>query len=191
MKSTLSDESQKYLTLIKLDATSLINRIKERQSVYLETFSLKRDRRIFGVIFKNRYQKTTMFDLSHLPIEIIELAEDFYSSADELYWYLMNTQDMPNTIEDELIRHIHKLKLKYDVLCSYINAELSGTPLESIEDSKELYDNTSEFSNFLTDGEKEAIEQAEFSTDDALKMDFEDEIQASLTEESSDNDQEL
>lgn len=191
MKSSLDEQSQKYLILVKLDATSLLDRIKNRKNIYLETFSLKRDRRIFDIIFKNRYQKTTMFDLSHIPVEIIELSEDFYSSADELYWYLMNTQDMPNTIEDELIRHIHKLSVKYDVLCSYINAELSGTPLDEVEDTREIFDNTSEFTNFLTEGEKEAITHGEFTANDTLKMDFDDEIDSALLEENSDNDQDL
>lgn len=128
MKSKHPDLSQRYMLLIKQDAHNLYHRIKERESEYIEAFSLKRDRSIFSDVFYNRYKQATMFDLSHLSLELIEVVNDFYQEADELYWYLMNTQDMPTTIEDEVIRFCANLKRKYENLELYIDAELSGAP---------------------------------------------------------------
>lgn len=129
MKSKNPELSQRYLTLLRIDAANLFNRIKERQNEYVEEFSLKRDRDIFREIFFTRYKESTFFDLSHLPLEVIEVANDFYQNVDELNWYLRHTQDMPNTIEDEIIRSIHILARKHQTLEDYINAELSGRPV--------------------------------------------------------------
>ncbi|MAZ48319.1 MAG: hypothetical protein CME65_07130 [Halobacteriovoraceae bacterium] len=132
MKTNLSDMTQRYLTLVKIDSLNLMNRIVERQSEYLNDFSLKRDREIFKDVFTNRYSMTTMSDLAHIPLEIIELANDFYQHVDELKWYLMHTQDMPNTIEEEIQRKTAVLKKKHENLLIYINVELSGedVPME-------------------------------------------------------------
>lgn len=161
MKSTRDELSIRYMALIKIDASNLINRIKQRQHEYIEAFSLKRDRDIFKDIFRCRYQQTTMFDLAHLPSEIIEVANDFYTSADELLWYLMNTQDMPNTIEDEISRFIHQLTIKYESLCLYIDAELGGTSLQEVMEEEEIPHDTSEANHFLAEGEVQAIENTD------------------------------
>ncbi len=155
MKNKNDELSQRYLVLVKIDATNLFNRIKERQVDYLNGFSLKRNRDIFVNIFRSRYNHANFFDLSHLPIEIIEIANDFYTCSDELFWYLMNTQDMPNTIEDELIRYIHMLEKKYEGLCLYVDAELSGNK-EAFSAEVESEDDQEESINFfLTEGEKQ------------------------------------
>lgn len=138
MKSSHPEMTQRYLTLIKIDATNLVNRLKERQQEYLEDFSLKRDRSIFKQVFNYRYHEATMGDLAHLPIEIIELSNDFYTHVDELYWYLMHTQDMPNTIEEELTRKVSLLSRKHASLVSYIDVELTGEiPPEEFEMEQE------------------------------------------------------
>ena len=134
MKSTQPEMTQRYLVLIKIDATNLFNRIKERQNDYIEAFSLKRDRTIFKEIFHCRYQKTTNYDLAHLPMEVIEVTDEFFTAAEELYWYLMNTQDMPTTIEDEIIRKLHFLEKKFELLKLYIDAELGGTSHPEVVD---------------------------------------------------------
>lgn len=126
MKTTHSEITQRFLTLIKIDSTNLMDRMTERQNVYLNDFSLKRDRRIFEEIFFSRYSSTTMGDLAVMPLEIIELANDFYQHVDELKWYLMHTQDMPNTIEEEILRKTAVLKKKHENLIVYVNVELSG-----------------------------------------------------------------
>ena len=135
MKTNLPDMTQRYLTLIKIDSANLMERIVDRQSEYLNDFSLKRDRAIFKDIFSNRYSTTTMGDLAHVPLEIIELANDFYQDVDELKWYLMHTQDMPNTIEEEIQRKTSILKKKHENLMIYINVELSGEVMRAELDS--------------------------------------------------------
>ncbi len=155
MKTDNDDLSQRYMVLVKIDATNLFNRISSRKSEYIETFSLKRDRDLFKEIFKCRYDSATLFDFSHLPIEVIEVSNDFYTEVDELYWYLMNTQDMPNTIEDEISRFLHMIEKKFQVLCLYTDAELSGTKLENIEKNEDIppiMSSSQEF--FMTQGEE-------------------------------------
>ena len=100
----------------------------------IEAFSLKRDRDVFKDVFTNRYAHASVNDLSHCPIEVIEALNSFYTIADEIYWYLKHTQDMPNMIEDEISRLLHKLKGQYDMLCLYIDAELAGQPVENDEE---------------------------------------------------------
>ena len=138
MKSKHSDLSQRYMLLLKVDAINLSHRIQSRKHEYLEMFSLKRDRSVFKEIFFSRYTKATMFDLSHFPIELIEVIDDFYQGVDDLYWYLLNTQDMPNTIEDEITRYCFILEKKVGTLEIYIDAELTGKPMVSEEELEQF-----------------------------------------------------
>lgn len=118
--------STRYLILLRNDAYNLFHRINDRHAEFVDIFSLKRDRTIFKEVFRNRYEKTTMSELSHFSVEIIQLANKYYSDIDELYWYLERTQDMPNTIEDEVIRSCSRLEKQLDNLLLYIDAELAG-----------------------------------------------------------------
>lgn len=140
MKSNHSELSQRYMILIKIDAYNLSTRIRERHDEYINSFSIKRDRAIFKEVFFSRYHKATVFDLSHLPIEVIEVVDDFYQTIDGLYWYLMHTQDMPNTVEDEVYRYAHILSGKYENLRLYIDAELTGKPLLSDQEIQDFSD---------------------------------------------------
>ena len=143
------------MVLIKIDATNLFERISSRKKDYMETFSLKRDRDVFKEIFKCRYTRSTFFDLSHLPTEIIEVANDFYDQVDKLYWYLMHTQDMPNTIEDEIMRYLHFIERKFEALLLYVDAELSGTNLEDSSDFEDVPAQNPEEEYFHFTGETE------------------------------------
>ena len=158
MKSIAPEISQRYLVLIKIDAQNLFNRISERHSEYMEVFSLKRDRSIFKEIFSSRYDKTNLSDLAHLPIEVIELTNQFYLEVDELYWYLKHTQDMPNTIDDEIMRKTARIKRFFETLKLYIDAELSGTKLEHTERKEEIPTKTNTSDYFISEGELQEIE---------------------------------
>lgn len=138
MKSKRSDLELRYILLFKLDARNLYNRIVKRRHEYVEIFSLKRNRAIFKEIFENRYSKSTIEDLSHCSIEVIESLDSFYCAVDEIYWYLKTTQDMPNTIEDEVNRRINALGRQYDMLSLYVDAELTGSDQEQIETFDEI-----------------------------------------------------
>lgn len=138
MKAKDSELTQKYLVLVKLDSQNLLNRISSRQDEYIETFSLKRNRSIFKEIFENRYSKASFTDLAFLPLEVIEVANSFYTLVDELYWYLMNTQDMPNTIQDLIMRKVARLSKACDNLSIYIDASLSGDELASENELEDI-----------------------------------------------------
>jgi type IV secretory pathway VirD2 relaxase len=133
MKSKRSDLELRYILLFKLDAKNLYHRITSRRHEYVEIFSLKRNRAIFKDVFEHRYSKASIQDLSHCSIEIIESLDSFYQAVDEIYWYLKHTQDMPNTIEDEIHRRINALKRQYEMLTLYIDAELTGSEQTEIQ----------------------------------------------------------
>ena len=126
MKTETETQKEKYLILLKIDAVNLFERMTKRRDEYMDDFSLKRDRAIFKEVFYSRYSLMTMSELSHLSSEIIELANSYYHGVDELLWYLSHTQDMPNTIEDEIMRACHHLEKVLSNLTLYIDAELSG-----------------------------------------------------------------
>lgn len=132
MKTEQKEQKEKYLILLKIDANNLFERIGKRHQDYMDDFSLKRDRSIFREVFYTRYPHMTMSELSHLPLEVIELANVFYLKIDELLWYLSHTQDMPNTIEDEILRKCSHLEKILANLTLYIDAELGGDKQEDV-----------------------------------------------------------
>lgn len=150
MKSSRTETEQRYLLLFKLDAANLFERIYDRRHDYIEVFSLKRNRAVFKDIFSNRYERASVTDLSHCTVEVIEALNQFYKNADNLFWYLKHTQDMPNTIEDEVQRKVARLKRDYEMLALYIDAELSGTGASASSEAEILGDDGEPF---VTDGE--------------------------------------
>lgn len=125
----------RFLVLLRNDARNLFSRINERHSEFIDVFSLKRDRTVFKEIFRNRYGTMTMGELANFSIEIIELADKYYQDVDELFWYLERTQDMPNTIEDEIIRSCARLEKQLNNLLLYIDAEMGGN-VPVVEDNE-------------------------------------------------------
>lgn len=164
MKSKHPEIAQRYMLLFKIDAKNLFNRIEERQQEYINIFSLKRSRSVFKDIFTSRYEKATQYDLSHCSQDVIVAMDQFYTAADNLYWYLKYTQDMPKMIEDEVYRRVARLRKLYEMLELYVNAELSGetnqaveeedhTPLEEIDTLEEIPPTTSHDDHFKLEGE--------------------------------------
>jgi hypothetical protein len=131
MKSKLNDQDQRYLLLFKLDARSLYHRIHDRMHEYVEVFALKRNRDHFDEVFRNRYERATVRDIAHCPMEIIDALDQYYNYVDEIYWYVKHTEDMPNTVEDELTRMSARLRRLYDQLSLFVDAELSGYETEN------------------------------------------------------------
>lgn len=155
MKNKHPEIHQRYMLLFKIDAKNLYDRVKNRQHEYIEIFSLKRSRAVFKDIFENRYAKASAFDLAHCAQEVLEAMDQFYTAADQLYWYLKYTQDMPNTIEDEVSRKVTRLGKLFDQLSLYIDAELSGdNPAPEIEDFEDIPSDDIHYDSFVTDGEK-------------------------------------
>lgn len=124
MKKKISEESQRTLMLLKLDAKRVFERIKFRAPEYLGEFSLKRTREHFKDIFKNRYDETSIKELIFCDQEVIVALDHFYSKIDEIRWYLNHTQDMPNRVDDKIHSHIKELQSLYETLNLYIDVEL-------------------------------------------------------------------
>ncbi|MCT4643234.1 MAG: hypothetical protein N4A33_13165 [Bacteriovoracaceae bacterium] len=174
MKSTLSDLEQRYILIFKIDAMNLYNRISMRKEEYIEAFSLKRNRAVFKEVFENRYQKADAKDLSHCPMEVIEVLNEFYTHIDDLYWYLKTTQDMPNTIEDEVSRKVTKIGKLYETVALFIDAYLSGKNISEFEQVQpsDIHD-----LEFTTHGEKTLVEKTtDFIVDEEFADLLEDDI---------------
>lgn len=124
MKSKNSEATQRVLVLLKIDANNLFKRIKERKNEYLEIFALRRTREHFPMIFDNRYDGTSIMDLSHCSTDLITILDQFYSHVDEIKWYLYQTEDMPNTVEDYIERKIIRMDKLLKTLNLFLDAEL-------------------------------------------------------------------
>jgi hypothetical protein len=136
MKSKNSEATQRVLVLLKIDANNLFKRIKERKTEYLEIFALRRTREHFPMIFKSRYEETSIMDLSHCSVDLITTLDQYYTHSEEMNWYLFHTEDMPNTVEDFLDRRIRKMEKLLATLNLYLDAEL-GIEGETLEVEKE------------------------------------------------------
>lgn len=175
MKSKISELEIRYNLLFKLDAYNLYQRIAVRQNDYVEAFSLKRNRAVFKDIFDNRYKKASIEDLSHCSAEVIEALNSFYTLADEIYWYLKHTQDMPNMIQDEVQRYCNKLKVQYETLALFIDAELTGKEKFSVDFPEEIEPASDDIHNdhfvmageaFIEEEQEEYIQEEQFPDPD-------------------------
>ena len=134
MKSKNDEATQRVLVLLKIDANNLFRRIKERKSEYLEIFALRRTREHFPRIFNNRYEGTSIMDLAHCSTELITTLDQYYTLVEEISWYLFQTEDMPNTVEDYINRKISRMSKLLSTLNLFLDAELgieteSSTPV--------------------------------------------------------------
>lgn len=124
MKIKISEETQRMLMLLKLDAKRLFERIKYRAPEYMYEFSLKRSRDHFPAVFNNRYETATIRDLMLCGQEVIAGLDQFYSLVDEMRWYLNHTQDMPNRMEDKVRSYTRELEKLFETLNLYIDVEM-------------------------------------------------------------------
>ncbi len=138
MKSKNDEATQRILLLLKIDANNLFHRVKDRKTEYLEIFALRRTRTHFPMIFKNRYETTSIMDLSFCGTELITTLDQFYTQIEEISWYLFQTEDMPNTVENFIDRKIKRMEILLSTLNLYLNAEL-GIEGEMIEVKSESF----------------------------------------------------
>lgn len=136
MKSRNDEATQRVLLLLKIDANNVFKRIKTRKSEYLEIFALRRTRDHFPKIFNNRYESTSIADLSHCGTDLITSLDQFYTLVEEMSWYLYQTQDMPNTVEDFIDRKIIRMEKVLHTLNLYLDAEL-GFESELLKTARE------------------------------------------------------
>jgi hypothetical protein len=124
MKSKNNEATQRVLVLLKIDANNVFKRIKDRKSEYLEIFALRRTREHFPRIFDNRYEGTTIMDLAHCSTDLITTLDQYYTLVEEMSWYLFQTEDMPNTVEDYINRKIARMGKLLGTLNLFLDAEL-------------------------------------------------------------------
>lgn len=124
MKSLKDEITQRYLLLLKIDAQNLVDRVKDRRTEFVEVFSLRRTREHFPKIFFTRYDQATLQDLVHCSSETIVALDQFYKLAEEMSWYLYQTEDMPATVEDTIYRMSRRLEKSHATLSLYLGAEL-------------------------------------------------------------------
>ncbi|HXH73801.1 MAG TPA: hypothetical protein VNJ08_02480 [Bacteriovoracaceae bacterium] len=141
MKSKNDEATQRVLMLLKIDAKNVFNRIKSRKLEYLEIFALRRTREHFPTIFKNRYETTSIMDLAHCTTDLINSLDQFYGLVDDLSWYMFQTEDMPNTVEDYVDRKIIRMERVLGTLNLFLDAELgiSGVDAASMDEEKQLF----------------------------------------------------
>lgn len=140
MKSRNDESTQRILMLLKLDATNLFNRIKTRKTEYLEIFALRRTREHFPMIFDNRYEGTSISELAHCSTDLITGLDQFYTHVDEIKWYLYQTEDMPNTVEDFIDRKIRKMEKLIGTLNLFLDAELGIQSDKEVESAPVFID---------------------------------------------------
>lgn len=115
------------LTMIKMDADSLYERVVEREKEYMRIFSVKRSREHFHEVFKTRFWDIHPSDLKICSPEVLIQLDSYYSQVDKLFWYLRSTEDMPGMIEDKISPKIRQIKDAYQMLELYLNAQFSST----------------------------------------------------------------
>ncbi len=125
MKSRKDEVTQRYLLLFKLDAFNLLQRIKTRRKEFVDIFAMRRTREHFAWVFASRYDRATIKDLAHCSGETIAALDQYYGLADEMKWYLFQTEDMPNTVEETIFRLTKRLEKLHSTLVLYLDAELS------------------------------------------------------------------
>lgn len=125
------------LTIIKSDAHFLLKKIEGRKEDYLYVFSLQRSRDHYPAVFTNKFDSSTISELQTIDPSTISLIMDFYQSVEELKWYLMYTQDMPDKVDDKLTFSIAQLKRKLETVSMYIDVELGLVSVEDLENSHE------------------------------------------------------
>lgn len=146
-----NEEKERIILLLKIDANNLFRRIKERKNEYLEIFSLRRTRSHFPMIFRNRFETTTVNDLAHCGPELILLLNEFYTLAEEMNWYLYETQDLPNTVENFILRKIARMEKVLENLNLFLDAEMGGEKPILIPETDHFDDEEEVFSETLED----------------------------------------
>ncbi|MCF8057897.1 MAG: hypothetical protein K9K67_01265 [Bacteriovoracaceae bacterium] len=125
-KQRKDNEALKIITILRLDAQRVFERIKYREPEYMQFFSAKRTREHFPEVFKHRYDDVTVKDLMNCGEEVIVGLDQFYALVDDLKWYLMVTNDMPGTVNEHVRHAIKELEEGYELLQLYIGAELDS-----------------------------------------------------------------
>lgn len=117
--------------LLRNDSSSLANRVIGRFSEYMKIFSVKRTREHFKEVFKHNYYSLALSDLALLDSNVLNFANEFYTQVEKIYWYLMNTEDMPGTVAELTEKKIKILKKCWNNYEQELNACLENLMSDS------------------------------------------------------------
>ncbi len=126
-------KKDKLLLLLKFDVEHLYERACLGFDEYIKIFAQKRTRNHFQEVFKNRYWGVSVQELSLFSIKLISALDTFYTSISKIYWYLQYTEDMPATVEGNLIPIIKDLKKMYqNIQEAFESEDEGGRPQEEL-----------------------------------------------------------
>lgn len=120
----MNDQQKKsFLTLIRLDAEGLFQRIQDKQADYLMILNFKRTREHFADIFQSKYGQISITDLKQLKESTIYSLDYFHREVCELKWYLLHTEDLPAMVNGRTTAAIKKLKNLFHEMMKNLDIE--------------------------------------------------------------------
>ena len=155
--------------LVKEDMQQLMQRLNGRMEDALRMFSQKRTRDHFKEIFFNRYKVFSTSELSDIPNTVFSEVVSYYEGVDEIYWYLMSTEDMPSLVESNVLISMKKINKLYGKVFDELLSDETSENHSDIADSN-ISEEESPF-------ESSSFDDAEFDDDKqgAILDDIEDE----------------
>jgi leucyl-tRNA synthetase len=124
----MSREQDLLLNFILIDARRVLERIENWKKDYINLFTQTRSKAHFDKIFASRF--------NDIPVEqILKFDESkqkqlfkFYHHLEDLYWYLIHTDDMPATLEDQISRDLYLLNFELAQIDPEANPSLKDIP---------------------------------------------------------------
>jgi len=110
--------------LLQLETKRIYERLKEKKEEFVLLYSLKRTRRPFEILFESKLKNLNLSFFENFSEEICLAYFQFFSSIEELEWYLLFTEDLPLSLEQHVEKLLKTCKCYYDVLQLYLRAEL-------------------------------------------------------------------
>ena len=129
------DERNSIIMSLKLDSTRLYEKVHGRLEDYISIFAGKRTREHFSAVFKTKYTNITITEIKVCDPDTIVALDNYYTQAEDIFWYLQYTEDMPNTLEDKVRHDVRVMSKLYNTLQLYLDAELGYQDEEDIVES--------------------------------------------------------
>lgn len=126
-----SEDVIRILTILKLDTKGLYERLTLYFPEYINILAAKRSREHFKDIVRSKYDTIRFEDLKNCGQELLIELDCFYKKVFEIKWYLFNTEDMPNRMEDKLKYDFKELERAYNSLELYLNVEFDNAKMRN------------------------------------------------------------
>ena len=135
--------------IVQEDMQELMRRLNARMEDGFRIFSQKRTRNHFEQIFFSRYKTFSMEILKDINAENYQDVISFYENIDDLYWYLMSTEDMPAMVETNVRSTLKKINSLYAMAIEKFVVESSDIGIDeddhisvSYPESEEVVDDS-------------------------------------------------